>query len=365
MKDHRLALKPGFRIGGYTIIEHIGSGGYGITYLAHCELPDAKGNNHVAIKELFPVSLVSRNQRNQSVEVMTGHEDDFELSKSLFQREANVLQQFQHPNIVNIFDEFPFNGTRFIVMEYIEGDNLEQHLKKSGATPKFILELLEKVIDTVDTIHKADYYHRDIAPDNILLDKSLNPVLVDFGSAKNELDLRAKNANTRVIKPGYSPFELYSSVGRNIGPWTDIYSIAAVFYKLITGDKPPDAPSRIRGDTAQSLATKSRDFPGFDKAVLEALDWGLTPFPEGRPQTISEWHRKIPFNRPKKLRRKFISFKSIDFKKFASKSFDRLKKTDLVDKSILCMIILLLLILAGLGLYIGFTPEIFEETANQ
>jgi serine/threonine protein kinase len=300
-KNNAYALDPGYQLGGYRIVRDIGSGGFGITYLATCE--ESPGVEiKVAIKELFPMDFVIRS----GTQVVLRNPDDaesLEVCHRSFYRECKILRDCAHPNVVRTFDHFEWNGTVYLVMEYLEDGTLTDYLEKhpDPLAERHILEIFAPILDAVESIHRLGYLHRDIAPDNILLSDGF-PILVDFGCAKGEADARLRGANTGVVKARYSPFEQYTQENSQLGPWSDIYSLASMLHFLVTRDLPPESPSRIRSslpgstepDPYQPLVTRKRRLSGYSEALLAAVDWGLAVKPEDRPQSIAEWRRALP-----------------------------------------------------------------------
>ena len=135
-------------------------------------------------------------------------------------------------------------------------------------------------------VHKGDFLHRDIAPDNIIIRKDGSPVLIDFGSARGEIASHSKTVSA-LVKPGYSPYEQYATTSSKQGPWTDIYALGATLYHAVAGKRPPDAPSRMVNDeyvSASEVALSSYR-PGFLAAVDKALKLEVTE----RPQSVAEW----------------------------------------------------------------------------
>ncbi len=284
MTDNRQALPEGTVIGEkYRILSMLGSGGFGITYLAQDLTLDRK----VAIKELLPGDFAMRDWQNQNVVAKTqADEDSLTWAKDRFMDEAKVLAQFDHPNIVHIHDYFLSRNTGYIVTSYEAGSNLNDFLDQRGRFSQhdvntYVLPILEGL----KLVHGRGYLHRDIKPDNIYINQQGVPILLDFGAARMALGARQRDVTT-IITPKYAPLEQYVDSG-NLGPWTDIYSLAAVMHKAIIGHAPPDAPSRIRSDTYLPLA--SRNLPVFDPDYLDCIDWALELNEEERPQTIAEW----------------------------------------------------------------------------
>lgn len=237
-------LHPGVEIGQrYTIGITLGYGGFGITYKAW----DKKLERIVAIKEFFPAHLVSRIPGTEKVNIQGQSKVDlYYKEKEKFLQEAKTLAKFNsHPNIVHVSDFFEMNKTAYMVMEYLDGIDLLQHVKRmqeQRISSEEMIPLILEVCKALDSIHKSGIVHRDIAPDNIKITTDGRVKLLDFGAAK-ESSGDAAGEFTVVVKPGYAPPEQYMKKSK-IGPWTDIYALCATMYRLLTGIKPVEASDR-------------------------------------------------------------------------------------------------------------------------
>lgn len=231
----------------YLIGRVLGIGGFGITYIGW----DLKYQTYVAIKEYFPEGVVSRNTlTNPNETVVVSHENrrpNFEKGLKRYLEEAENLSKFSHlPGIVNIKEFFYANDTGYIVMDYIDGIDLKKYMKQNGYfNEQQVLFLMKPVLDSLCLIHDAGLVHRDISPDNIMLDNKGHITLIDFGSARNQA-MHTEKTFTVTLKHGYAPPEQYYSKGFQ-GPWTDVYSICATMYKMLTGKIPTNGLERIEG----------------------------------------------------------------------------------------------------------------------
>ena len=229
--------------GKYLLGKALGQGGFGITYIAldtHLQVP-------VAIKELY-LKNICRRQPDHTVSIAANDQYIFEENRKRFLQEARVLAMFNEKDsegIVNVRDHFEENGTAYIVMEYLDGITLRQYVKGKG---KLSFEESKAIIDSVGhalmKIHEFGVIHKDVGPDNIMVIKGNQVKLLDFGGATN---MHKKDSDELIsFKRGYAPPEQYVQNGR-IGPWTDIYALAATMYFCLTGVKPPDAMERKAG----------------------------------------------------------------------------------------------------------------------
>lgn len=280
--DHLNALPMGFRFEEHEIIRVLGSGGFGITYLGH----DHNLDKAVAIKEYLPNDLAVRRGGSTVLPKSSADKEDFEWGLERFLDEARTLAKFDHRNIIKVHRFFRAHETGYILMEYAEGKTLSELLKeKRKYSEDELWAILEPLLKGLKVVHENEYLHRDIKPGNIIIRDDGSPVLIDFGSARQALGAKSRSI-TAIVSPGYAPLEQYSVRG-NQGPWTDIYALAAVAYKCLTGKVPPDATVRIKDDPyipvhEASEAAKPSHF-------LKAVDMALAPDPDDRPKDINDW----------------------------------------------------------------------------
>lgn len=279
--DHA-ALKPGQAIGRYEIVSVLGQGGFGITYRAR----DLQLDREVAIKEYLPSALAVRQDNATVLPRTTKMADDFGWGRERFVTEGRTLASLHRvPAIVQVFDFLEANGTAYIVMELLDGETLEEHVKKVGKLGAEEVErILWPLLDGLEQVHGAGFLHRDIKPANILLDKAGNPTLIDFGASRAAMVGRT-SAMTAIFTPGYAAAEQMTSAKQ--GPWTDIYGVAATIYHAIAGQAPPNAFDRMLEDGYEPLAKLAPE--GFPAGLLAGLDAGLTVAARDRPQSIAGW----------------------------------------------------------------------------
>jgi len=277
------ALPVGTRVGEFEIRKLIGEGGFGAVYLAF----DHSLRRIVAIKEYLPTLLAARAGSTAVVLRVEENQETFQAGMRSFINEARLLAQFDHPALVKVFRFWEENNTAYMAMPFYDGETLRSLAKHR---PDLITEawlrnaLLPPLLNALETLHAKDVYHRDVSPDNILIQKNNTPVLLDFGAARRIISDRVE-AVTVILKPGYAPIEQYSN--DKCGPWSDVYAVCAVLYFLITGKTPPPAVSRVMSDIYEPLHLRA-DLPGYSADFLSAVDAGLALRPDGRPQTIVE-----------------------------------------------------------------------------
>jgi TonB family protein len=275
--------------GGHTLREFqvdrvLGEGGFSVVYLA----TDTRLERQVAIKEYMPTALATRNA-DLSVHVRSSaqHREAFEAGLRSFINEAKLLARFEHRALVKVHQFWQEKGTAYMVMPYYSGPTLKSWIKqqRDPVDAMWLEQFLRLVMDAVETLHKENCLHRDVAPDNILILNERSPLLLDFGAARRVIgDLT--QALTVILKPGFAPIEQYAeSQSMRQGPWTDVYALCAVAHFMITGRAPTPSVTRVLADDLVPLRVAAEG--RFPPAFLAALDAGLTVRPQQRPQSIA------------------------------------------------------------------------------
>ncbi len=275
------ALKPGamLRLGTYRIEKVLGQGGFGLTYLATDEALDKK----VAVKEFFPKQYCGRKDDTDNVSIGATEMVDFVGKlKTKFLKEARNIAKFNHPNIIKIHAAFEENDTAYYVMDYIEGESLNEMVKRRGPLPETeAVDYICHIGNALEYIHAQRINHLDVKPANIMIRQSdATPILIDFGLSK-QYDTSGNQTSTTPtgISHGYAPMEQYNDGGiKEFSPQTDIYSLAATLYYLLTGIVPPQA---------SKLIEEGLTFPeNFPKHLIDPINRAMSPIRRNRHKSV-------------------------------------------------------------------------------
>ena len=283
-------LSPGQTLlhGQYKIEQHLIGGGFGMTYLARDSL-----DRVVVVKECFP-STICRRVNGEVRPHKAEFQQQFQKVIRSFLREALRMAKFDHPNIVKIHQVFQENNTAYIAMDFVDGMDLLTMLEiePERMTDELIESLLRETLSALIYLHGTGMLHRDISPDNLLVDTNDKLTMIDFGAASDEKARQTRAlSHIMAVKDGYSPHEFYYTDGDQ-KPSSDIYSVGATFYHLITGNAPPDCQKRVAALTSDMpdpycpLATGNW---AFDEAFLSAIDKALSVAQKDRFQSAQEW----------------------------------------------------------------------------
>ena len=267
-----LALRPGTILNGrYIIGKVLGQGGFGVTYMAQ----DYQTKETVAIKEYLPTDFAGRTTGTCAVQIYSGdRQENFAFGKKLFLDEAETLANFiGNRHIVQVYSYFEENGTAYFAMEYVDGMPLNAYAASKGGRldVETAARLLMPLMSALDGVHAKGIVHRDIAPDNILVQKDGTAKLIDFGAARYSTGEKSKSLDV-VIKHGFAPYEQYTRHGKR-GPFTDVYAMGATFYYVLTGKVPPESVDRMSEELLippSTLGVKIND--AAEDALLKALE---------------------------------------------------------------------------------------------
>ena len=340
-------MLPGTILGGkYLVGKVLGFGGFGVTYIGY----DTKLERKVAIKEYLPGEYSTR--MPGTTEVLTHDEEkskQFQKGLSKFVEEAKILAKMQDCNgVVKIYDSFMENSTAYIVMEYMEGMELAEYLKEKGRlSVEEAKEILHPILIALKEIHAQGIMHRDIAPNNIYLLNDGRVKLYDFGASRYVSSSHSKSLSV-IVKPGFAPAEQYSSRGEQ-GPWTDVYSLAATFYNMITGIVPEDALDRIE---KEELQKPSKLGVNIKKSEENALMNALNIKAEDRTRDIETLEKELYHDDKVKLH--FVHLKKADVGKWP------LWTKLLVTAALLAVSVFAGLLVTGVIDYSYIVPEFVE-----
>jgi serine/threonine protein kinase len=282
-------LPKGTRLADFEIIGVIGEGGFGIVYFAF----DRSLRRMVAIKEYMPGAFAGRGPDKKVVVRSQRHRETFTIGLKSFIKEARLLAQFDHPALIKVYRFWEQNNTAYMAMRYYEGRTLKSVVQNSPAqvTEAWLKSMLKPMLEALDAMYRVQILHRDISPDNIMIQKSGEAVLLDFGAARQIIG-DMTHSLTVILKPGYAPIEQYADDAlMKQGPWTDIYSLSAVIYFAIVKSAPPTSVARMIKDPIECL--QEGEYSGFSKEFLAAIDKGLAVKPDDRPQSIEEFRKLL------------------------------------------------------------------------
>ncbi|MBL8350416.1 MAG: DUF4384 domain-containing protein [Burkholderiaceae bacterium] len=283
------SLQAGYRLHEFEVQSRLGQGGFCIVYKAF----DHQLKRVVALKEYMPSGMARRAGNLEVLPQSPRFQEVFDIGLNSFVKEGVTLAKFDHPALVRVYRTFQANGTAYMVMQLVQGATLEHVARALPAPPDeaWLLKLLDPLTAALQVVHDERIVHRDIAPDNVMiLEGSKQPLLLDFGAARQVIG-DGDQAPTAMLKPSYAPVEQYPDSGHSQGAWTDIYALAGVVHRLVTGKAPPNSQSRILKDAyvplAERLAGKYSD------RFLKAVDHALALRPEQRTQSIAAFRQEL------------------------------------------------------------------------
>lgn len=275
----------------FRIEKKIGAGGFGVTYKAW----DKNLDREVAIKEHY-VRELSVRRDGRVIARSTSDTVDFNYALDRFWKEAKTLAQMDHPLLPTVYTAFKLNGTAYIVMEFEKGTDLARFIKNqkrnnNRLSEDFVTKLLLDLFTAVEHIHQKKYLHRDLKPANLMIRPDNSPAIIDFGTARHEVAENTRVTNAR--SPNFSPPELFS-VGRaeGQGMWTDVYSLGATFYELLTWQRPADASDRMSSETDHKRASELAEGL-YSKRLLRSIDIALDMDRKKRFKDIQAWRKYL------------------------------------------------------------------------
>jgi len=277
------ALPHGTRFGEFEIIRVLGVGGFGVVYLAN----DYSLERQVALKEYMPASLAVRGEGALITLRSEAMAETYAVGLRSFINEARLLARFDHPSLVKVYRFWENNGTAYMVMPYLQGTTLRDTRRAMTHAPEeaWIRGVLDPMLNALEQLHNEGVFHRDVAPDNILLPPNGSPILLDFGAARRVISDRTQSL-TAILKPSYAPIEQYADMaGMRQGPWTDLYALGAVMHFLLFGAPPAPATARAVQDDAEEI--EQRVVAGVSPRFMSLVAWMLGVRPLERPQNVA------------------------------------------------------------------------------
>ena len=293
---HVDALPAGTMLGEFELQGLLGFGGFGMVYRGF----DHSLQRAVAIKEYMPSALVARTA-NQELSVRSSADaQTFHAGLQSFIAEARLLARFDHPSLVKVYRFWEANNTAYMAMPLYQGITLKQaRLQMSGPPPEdWLRVVLWSVLEALKVLHSGDALHRDVSPDNIFLQDTGPPVLLDLGAARLAV-LEGNKKHTAVLKVNYAPIEQYADVSDlREGPWTDIYALAAVVHGCICNEAPLPATFRLVRDRLPAMAkvaktTDTHFGQSYSSAFVKAIDHALAVQPGNRPQSVEIFAKEL------------------------------------------------------------------------
>jgi len=284
-------LPPDTQIGGYRVIRRVAAGGFGVVYLA-----TGSDGQQVAIKEYLPASLATREPGALSPQVPPDKLSLYRLGLKSFFEEGRSLAQISHPSVVSVMNFFRENDTVYMVMNYLEGASLQEFiitardLKQAKVfRESTIRSLFDEILRGLRIVHQHKMLHLDIKPANIFITDENKAVLIDFGAAREVLS-KEGNFIRPMYTPGFAAPEMYRR-DSTMGPWTDIYAIAACMYACMQGFPPSEAPQRTRADR---MAVALKRLQGvYSDNLIEVVQWCMALDALSRPQSVFALQKEL------------------------------------------------------------------------
>ena len=269
--------------GTYRVVRHLASGGFGNTY----EAVDTQLGGSVAIKEFFPKQLCGRSSEGGTVTLLsTDCGELFTQLRTKFKKEATRIRRLNHPHIVRVLAYFEEQGTAFYAMDFLRGESLSARMKRTGRplTEAEVRRYLPQVLSALKEMHAKELWHLDLKPGNIMINERDEAVLIDFGASKQlrtEEGVSVSTSFSCAYTPGYAPLELVDQHLEKFGPWTDLYSLGATLYNLLTGVRPLSPSHLIQGEQLTFP-------PSVSTAMQQLITWLMQPVMSQRPQSVGE-----------------------------------------------------------------------------
>jgi hypothetical protein len=284
-------LPAGFQLDRYRVERQLSLGGFSIVYLAHDE-----DGMPVAIKEYLPNSLALRGEGQIMPTVAEEHQAAFRHGMKYFFEEGRALAHLSHPNVVRVLNFFRANETVYMVMQYERGRTLQEHIRKhcGEIRESFLRNVFARLLNGLREVHAQKLLHLDIKPSNIYLRTDGNPVLLDFGAARQALGKEGQTLKP-MYTPGFAAPEQYKSLDL-LGPWTDIYAVGASMYACLAGASPQAADRRLEKDEVNPAS--KRWARKYSAHLLEVIDWCMVLDHSKRPMSVFALQKALAQQHP-------------------------------------------------------------------
>ena len=298
---HTDALPAGTRLGEFELLRLLAVGGFGMVYQAF----DHSLQRQVAIKEYMPSALVGRGSTRSLTVRSSTHTQTYYAGLKSFVAEARLLAQFDHPSLVKVFRFWEENNTAYMVMPLYSGMTLAQACQwmRQPPTEAWLRKWLWSVLGALKLLHDANMVHRDVSPDNIFLQDIGPPVLLDLGAARRAITDQTQQM-TAILKVNYAPIEQYADVNdMQQGPWTDLYSVAAVVHAVLSKEAPLPATFRVLNDRMRPFAEVARQIEAdtgqhYSPAFSDAITQALAIRPEERVRSVDAFMQGMQLTAP-------------------------------------------------------------------
>ena len=289
MPGAAMPLPAGTALRGWQVEGVLGQGGFGLVY----RVRETATGRPAAIKEYLPAQLAARREDGSLGPVAPAVADTYAAGLRGFLDEAALLARLRHPALVEVIDTWEALGTAYMAMPLYEGPTLERVIAAhpGGLDAVALRAVAGPLLGALDAIHASGAVHRDVSPDNVILRPDAGAVLLDLGAARRAIGDRVR-ATTVMLKAGYAPIEQYAEdPDCPVGPWSDVYAVAAVLDHAASGEPPPPSPLRVMRDTRVPLAQRLP--AGLEPALAEAIDAAMALRPEDRPQSARVFRERL------------------------------------------------------------------------
>lgn len=286
-EHQNVPLPVGWLVEGYRIRALVARGGFSFVYL----VKDREGRSF-ALKEYYPHELVTRAPKEIEPTVVAGKEKAFLFGLKCFFDEGRTLGQINHPNIIRVYNLFRAFETVFLLMDYEEGMSLHEYIrsKKGRLRETFIRVLMLRLLAALREVHARKLLHLDLKPANVFLRRGGEPVILDFGSARQGIAREIEWVRT-MFTPGYAPPEQIEAKRERIGPWTDLYAVGGIALACMTGSSPPRVEERLSGDSVPQRLAALRGH--YSEELLAFVAEMLALDPQQRPQSAYQAYKRL------------------------------------------------------------------------